>query len=90
MAYAIFYFNIDNMGRKSSFNSTIHQPRYKALIKKLIAIRKRAGLKQEDMARILGLTQPDVSKIERLERKLDALEFIQWLEGTDSSIKTVM
>lgn len=77
------------MGRKSSHHSTIHQPRYKALIRKLIAIRLEAGLKQEDMARSLGLTQPDVSKIERFERKLDALEFIQWLETTGGNFKTV-
>jgi len=77
------------MGRKSSHHSTIHQPRYKALIKKLIAIRLNAGLKQEDMAEILGLTQPDVSKIERFERKLDALELIQWLEATGGNLKTI-
>jgi transcriptional regulator with XRE-family HTH domain len=75
------------MGRKSSHHSTIHQPRYKALIKKLITARLNAGLKQEDMARILGLTQPDVSKIERFERKLDALELMQWLEASGESLK---
>jgi transcriptional regulator with XRE-family HTH domain len=77
------------MGRKSSHFSTIHQPRYKALIKKLIATRMDAGLKQEDVAKMLGLTQPDVSKIERFERKLDALELIQWLEATGSDFKTI-
>lgn len=77
------------MGRKSSHSSTIHQPRYKALIKKLVAIRTDAGLKQEDMAEALGLTQPDVSKIERYERKLDALEFIQWLEASGKSLREI-
>jgi transcriptional regulator with XRE-family HTH domain len=77
------------MGRKSSHHSTIHQPRYKSLIKKLIGVRLAAGLKQEDMAKALGLTQPDVSKIERFERKLDALEFIQWLETTGGNFKSL-
>lgn len=69
------------MGKKSHL-PTIHDPRYRTLMKELVAMRLAAGLKQEDMGEILGLSQPDISKIERFERRLDALEFLDWLSAT--------
>lgn len=67
------------MGKKLNHLPTIHNPRYRALVKELVAMRKRAGLKQDDIAEVLGLTQPDISKIERYERRLDALELFDWV-----------
>lgn len=59
--------------------STIHDIRYGMIVSRLIEIRKRANLSQKDLAQRLNLTQPDISKIERLERRLDILEFLDWL-----------
>lgn len=59
--------------------STIHDVRYRMIVTRLIEIRKRANLPQKDLAKRLNLTQPDISKIERLERRLDILEFLDWL-----------
>jgi len=75
------------MNTKGNHLPTIHNPRYKALIKELISLRKSMALKQEDLAKILGLTQPDVSKIERFERRLDALELLDWLEAVGVSVE---
>lgn len=55
--------------------STIHDDRYIASIKVLIKARKDAGLSQEELADQMGLTQPDISKVERLVRRLDISEF---------------
>ncbi len=61
--------------------SSIHDPRYKRAIEILIRARKSAGLSQTDLAEIVGLTQPDISKVERLERRLDVSEFFDVLHA---------
>ena len=62
-------------------SSTIHDPRYKNLISRLSSLRKESGLLQEDIAARLGLSQSDISKIERCERRLDAVEFTDYLRA---------
>lgn len=59
--------------------STIHDSRYQSAIYTLIKARKAANLSQALLAKRIGLTQPDVSKIERLERRLDITEFLDML-----------
>lgn len=54
---------------------SIHDPRYKQMIKTIVRLRKDAALSQGDLASAIGMSQPDISKIERLERRLDVLEF---------------
>ncbi len=44
-----------------------------------MALRKEAGVSQAEMAKHLDLCQPDISKIETFDRRLDALEFTLWL-----------
>lgn len=34
----------------------------------------------------MPITQPDVSKIERFERRLDALELIDWLQAIGGNL----
>ncbi len=60
--------------------STVHDPKYRNLVGLLVKIRKRVNLTQAELAEKLGVTQPDISKIERFERKIDALELIEWLQ----------
>lgn len=60
--------------------STVHDPKYRNLVGLLVEIRKRVNLTQAELAERLGVTQPDISKIERFERKIDALELIEWLQ----------
>lgn len=49
---------------------------YEAFTQALIATRKAAGLRQEDLALRLKKPQSFVSKMERGERRLDVVEFI--------------
>jgi len=59
--------------------STIHDSRYKRLIEILIDRRSEAGVSQAALAAGLGICQPDVSKVERFVRRIDALEFFDWV-----------
>jgi len=49
---------------------------YEAFTQALIAARKKAGLRQRDLADRLQKPQSFVSKIERGERRLDVVEFL--------------
>lgn len=58
----------------------MHDPRYRKLIKTLVKTRKQRGVTQTELAAALGLEQPDISKVERYERRLDILEFLGWIK----------
>jgi len=60
-------------------SSSIHDVRYQNTINILIEARKFKGISQVKLAKTLGFTQPDISKIERLERRLDIIEFLDIL-----------
>jgi len=51
-------------------------PRYRAIIAELRELRLSRGLKQAELAKILGRRQQFVSKYESLERRLDLVEFV--------------
>lgn len=54
--------------------TTIHDTRYKAVIKRVTELRKLAGLSQREIAQAIGVSQSDISKVERCERRLDVIE----------------
>jgi len=56
---------------------SIHTKEYENVINQLKKARFGAGLKQEDVARILKKPQSYISKIERGERRLDITELKQ-------------
>lgn len=53
---------------------TIYDSDYIELIQILSTERKRLGISQKEVALQLSISQADISKIERLERRLDILE----------------
>lgn len=53
---------------------TIFTKSHKYLVKQLIAARKRARLKQQDVAKKLGRTQSYISKIESGQRRVDIVQ----------------
>jgi transcriptional regulator with XRE-family HTH domain len=69
--------------------ATIHDPRYKRIVNLLIEARKSAGLTQVQLAEKIGLPQPDISKIERCERRIDALELVDWCKVTKQSFAAI-
>lgn len=64
--------------------SSIHDPDYHKIIDALISLREEAKLSQKAIAHEIGLTQPDVSKIERRERRIDILEALRWVRATNA------
>jgi transcriptional regulator with XRE-family HTH domain len=54
-------------------------PSYASLRKLLVAVRKGAGLTQVDLAHRLGKPQSYVSKVELGERRLDVIEFANYV-----------
>ena len=58
-----------------------HNPDYRLLLTVLKSARKRAGVSQVDLAERLGNTQTFVSKCERGERRIDAVELVEFAEA---------
>jgi transcriptional regulator with XRE-family HTH domain len=56
---------------------SLHTPEYEYFRSLLVAARERSGLTQADVSARLGHPQSFVSKYERGERRLDAVEFVQ-------------
>lgn len=64
---------------------SVHHPRYLALQKHLKAIRLRAHLTQTELAGKLKVDQSFVSKIERGERYIDVLFYLDWCRACSIS-----
>lgn len=57
---------------------SVHHPRYRVLRAHLRELRKRAGLTQVELSTLLHVEQSYVSKLERGERYVDLLLYIDW------------
>ena len=55
---------------------SLHTPAYGAFSQLMKKAREKAGLTQEQLANKLGKPQSFVSKLEKCERRIDVLEFI--------------
>ncbi|WP_017407084.1 helix-turn-helix transcriptional regulator [Delftia sp. WY8] len=58
-----------------------HNSDYQLLLSILRTTRKRVGVSQVELAERLGNTQTFVSKCERGERRLDAVELVEFAEA---------
>ena len=66
--------------------SSIHDTRYKKLIKELIHIREFKNITQVELATSLKKPQSYIAKVENLDRRLDILELHDWLSALDIPI----
>lgn len=57
---------------------TIYSSEHKYLVERLKKARKDAGLDQENAARLLGVSQSYVSKIESGQRRVDLIQLKQF------------
>lgn len=62
---------------------SLHSGRYAEVLVIIRASRQLAGLTQTEMAARLGKPQSYVSKLERGERRLDVVEFIDYVAATN-------
>jgi transcriptional regulator with XRE-family HTH domain len=52
----------------------IYSKEHRSLVERLRTARKEAGLDQEDVAELLGVTQSYISKIESGQRRIDIVQ----------------
>lgn len=69
---------------------SVHSAAYKALIESLIAERMKQGLTMRELADRLGVVHTFVSKIEKRERNLSVLEFIQYATALNLDYKALL
>ena len=62
---------------------TVHHPRYGLLLAHLRDLRLASGLTQAELAERLKVDQSRVSKIERGERYVDTLFYLDWCRACD-------
>ena len=55
---------------------SLKSPEYTRLIATLVAVRKKAGVRQQALAKKLGRPQSFIAKYEGGERRIDVVEFI--------------
>ena len=60
---------------------TLYTRQYEIMLDMLREERNRAGLTQVEVARLLDISQSDVSKCEQGSRRLDAIELKLWVEA---------
>lgn len=66
--------------------SSIHDPRYRKLIKALILKRELKNITQVQLASSLKKPQSYIAKVENFERRIDVLELHDWLNVLEISI----
>ena len=65
----------------SGVRKSLYSPDYDAFLALLRSVRQDAGLTQIELAERLRTTQNYVSKSESGERRVDALEWLRWVES---------
>lgn len=63
--------------------SSIHDPRYRKAIQKLIDLRESKKITQVQLASSLKKPQSYIAKVENFERRLDFIELYDWLIALD-------
>ena len=61
---------------------SVHHSHFQALQGGLVALRKAAGLSQEQLAERLGVGQSYISKIERGDVYVDVVVFVAWCQAS--------
>ena len=62
---------------------SVFTAKYRRFVTMLVAARTNAGATQVELASRIGWQQTDVSKVERGERRLDVVEFLQFAEALE-------
>lgn len=66
--------------------SSIHDPRYRAIINELTKLRESKDITQVQLATSLKKHQSYIAKVENLERRLDLIELHDWLIALNDNI----
>ena len=69
---------------------SIHDEKYIEIITRLRIARIEKNITQNALSKTLGVPQSFISKVECCDRRLDVVEFINWLNALKLSIDVVM
>ena len=61
--------------------NTLQDSRYRAVVARLVTLRKHAELNQRELAERLSSSQSYVAKVELHERRLDIVQLVEWLRA---------
>jgi transcriptional regulator with XRE-family HTH domain len=64
-----------------AMSGALHTRRYRKFCQRLVEARKRAGMTQAQLADALKKSQSYVAKCEAAQRRLDVVEFLDWLNA---------
>ncbi len=69
---------------------SVYTPAYRHVVERVVALRKRAGLTQRELAAKLGWPQNLVARLETTQRRLDLVEFVAICEacGADRCVES--
>lgn len=71
---------------RCSMQKSLHSEQQNRFLSLLRQVRLDQSVTQTELSRRIGMSQSDVSKVERGVRRLDVLELRIWLEGLDTSL----
>ncbi len=69
---------------------TVFDPRYKAMISALIAMRKKEGLSQRDLAGLMDRPRTFIARTEVRERRLDFIDIVDLLKAMGRSESEIL
>lgn len=61
--------------------NSLRDPRYRAVITRLIEVRDGLEISQRELAERLGQSRSYVSKVEIFERRMDFVQLVEWLRA---------
>ncbi len=65
---------------------SIHDERYRRMIRHLVTCREQRKVTQDSLANQLSRQQSFIAKVENLDRRLDVVELVDWLNALDISL----
>lgn len=69
---------------------SIYNQEYIEIITRLRLKRNEAEMTQQDLSQLMGVSQSFISKVENCERRLDVIEFLNWLDSLQLSYSDVL
>lgn len=75
--------------RRVSLKS-IYDEDYIEIITRLRVKRCESQLTQKDLAQLMGVSQSFISKVESCERRLDVIEFLNWMDSLHITFSDVI
>jgi transcriptional regulator with XRE-family HTH domain len=64
--------------------NSLRDPRYRAVVTRLVEMRDDLEISQRELAGRLGQSRSYVSKVEIFERRMDFVQLVEWLRALEA------